>query len=327
MRLDLVNVGRKPALLAKISGVALSEFKFLDLPSFCSLQADSFTLREKSVGPFEVETIRLKLTAMKAGIFTLTPEAFYVDDLGNTKTFKANPITVTVEAAKPDYEVLLGRVATGTKELDKLLFGGIPEKYAVVLSASLSDERQQLIKNFIETGLPNGEFTIYLTGGTNLAKELALAFSANFCAIVCNPQADSELPNLPNVIKLKGTENLTDIDIALTKLLRTINLPQAHPKRACVDLVSDVLLQHHVVNTRRWLSSLLPTLKSRGFTVLTVIDSGIHPSEESQAIKSLFDGEIEIFEKGLAKSLRIKRFGNQKYLEEELHLSKEELLF
>jgi hypothetical protein len=91
--------------------------------------------------------------------------------------------------------------------------------------------------------------------------------------------------------------------------------------------VSDVLLQHHVVNTRRWLSSLLPTLKSRGFTVLTVIDSGIHPSEESQAIKSLFDGEIEIFEKGLAKSLRIKRFGNQKYLEEELQLSKEELLF
>jgi tetratricopeptide (TPR) repeat protein/KaiC/GvpD/RAD55 family RecA-like ATPase len=328
MRLDLVNVSRKPGQLARAEVlVPLDGFKITSMSPSFSQKDNGVEMGSREIGVFQVVTGKVGLEAVKAGTFTLTSKVVYVDDLGETKTCKLDPIVVIVKPTEPSTPVIAGRVSTGHVKLDKLLFGGIPEKYAIVLSATLSDERQRLIKNYIETGLPNGEFTIYLTGGTNLAKELALSFSANFYAIVCSPQAYSELPNLQNVINLKGTENLTDIDIALTKLLRTINLPQGQPRRACVDLVSDVLLQHHVVITRRWLGSLLPTLKSRGFTVLAVIDSGVHPSEEIQAIKSLFDGEIEIFEKGLVKSLRVKRFGNQMYLEEELPLSKEELLF
>ena len=135
--------------------------------------------------------------------------------------------------------------------------------------------------------------------------------------------------NAPNVFKLKGVENLTDIDIALTKAFRILDLAAVAPRRFCIEIVSDVLLQHHAVTTRRWLSALLPTLKSKGFTILAVIDPGMHPAEEMQAVLGLFDGEIRVKEretaKGAEKVLRVRKLSGQKYLEKEIVLAKERL--
>jgi hypothetical protein len=89
------------------------------------------------------------------------------------------------------------------------------------------------------------------------------------------------------------------------------------------------LLQHHAVTTRKWLSELLPNLKSQGFTVVATINPHMHPQEEVQAILGLFDGEIRISEretaKGAEKVLRIRRLFNQKYLENELTLNTKNL--
>ena len=130
-----------------------------------------------------------------------------------------------------------------------------------------------------------------------------------------------------NIFKLAGIENLTDIDIALTKVFRTLKHSPADPKRICIEIISDVLLQHHAVTTRRWLNALLSTLKSKGFTVLGVIDPRMHPPEEAQAILSLFEGEISIVEKetpqGTKQTLRVKRLSNQKFIDNELAISKE----
>jgi KaiC/GvpD/RAD55 family RecA-like ATPase len=94
--------------------------------------------------------------------------------------------------------------------------------------------------------------------------------------------------------------------------------------------VSDVLLQHHAVITRKWLNALLPDLKTKGFTTLAVIDQNMHPQEETQAITGLFDGEIRITEKetanGVQRSLRIRKLTSQRYSENELGLTKEKLL-
>ncbi len=53
---------------------------------------------------------------------------------------------------------------------------------------------------------------------------------------------------------------------------------------------------------------------------------GMHPAEETQAILGLFDGEIIIYEKetteGVKRALRIRRLANQKYLEDEIIISK-----
>jgi len=219
-------------------------------------------------------------------------------------------------------------VSTGYADLDKLLYGGIPSSYAVALASPSCDERDLLIKSFLEMGAKKGEVTFYVTMDPSLAKPLIDQFPSAFYFFVCNPQADAILKALPNIFKLNGVENLTDISIALTSAIRKLDPSLKSPRRICIGLISDVLLQHHAVQTRRWLTALMTELKSAGFTTLGVIDPRMHPSEELYAILGLFDGEINLYEKetekGLEKYLKIKKMSNQRYQEKELPLKREQ---
>ncbi len=233
------------------------------------------------------------------------------------------PVTLEVS------EVLPGRISTGYKNLDNLLFGGIPKNYAVVLTAPSCDERDLLIEKFLETGAKDDEVTFCVTTDPSKVKTLAEEFPSNFYLFVCNPQADKIIKDMPNVFKLKGVENLTNINIALTSAFRRLDaLPKA-PKRACIEVVSDILLQHHAVQTRKWLNALIPELKSKGFTTLAVMDRDMHSPQEIHAILGLFEGEINIYEKktrkGSGRFLKIKKMYHQRYLESEMPLRKEKL--
>jgi predicted ATPase/KaiC/GvpD/RAD55 family RecA-like ATPase len=216
-------------------------------------------------------------------------------------------------------------VATGYEDLDKLLCGGLRSSSAVVLTSPSCNERDSLIKSFLKTGAQNGEVTFYLTTSARAAKTLAEEFQSGFYLFVCNPQADAIAESSPNVFKLKGVENLTEISIALTSALHKLDSSLKGPRRACIEIVSDALLQHHAVQTRKWLTALTTELTSTGFTVLAIVDPQMHPPEELHAILGLFDGEINIYEKGTERFLKIKRMSNQKYLENELLLKKEQL--
>jgi len=329
MRLDLVSIAKKPGSLIKIEGLIPPEFKVDTLPTYCSLDGGSINMNKKSMDPFQVETVKLRLKAPNPGAFSLNPKVTYMDEKGENKTCSSNSVTITVQPAQPQYEVLPGRITTGFAELDGLLLGGIPEKYAVVLSSPSSDERELLIKRFLEGGANAGETTFHITVEAANAKALAEKYPSNFYLFICNPQADAMIRSLPNVFKLKGVENLTEIDIALTKAFRTLSPSVIGGKRVCLEIVSDVLLQHHAVITRKWLSAFLPNLKSKGFTILAVVNPHMHPQEEVQAILGLFEGEMRIFEKETAKGrekvLQILRLHNQKYLESELALTKEKM--
>jgi len=225
-------------------------------------------------------------------------------------------------------ERILGRIATGYADLDKLLCGGIPQNYAVVLTSLSCDERDMLVNSFLEAGAKNGEVTFYVTTNPGLAKTLAEDFQSNFYLFLCNPQSNTIVSEAPNIFKLKGVENLTDISIALTSVMHKLDTSLKGPRRVCVDLISDVLLQHHAVQTRRWLTALIPELKSAGFTTLAVVDPRMHPSEELYSILGLFEGEINIYEKeaekGSEKFLKIKKMANQRYLRDELLLKEED---
>jgi tetratricopeptide (TPR) repeat protein len=232
-----------------------------------------------------------------------------------------------VSKPKPIVGGSRGYVATGYADLDNSLFGGIPETYAVILTSPSCDERNLLIKSFLEAGAKKGEVTYYVTIDPGMAKTLAEEFQSNFYLFVCNPQADAIVKSQPNVFKLKGVENLTDIGIALTSAIRRLDSSLKATRRVCMDLVSDVLLQHHAVQTRRWLAGLIPELRSEGFTTLAVMDPEMHAPQEVRAVLDLFEGEINICEKetekGLWKHLKIKKMANQKYLENELLLKKD----
>ena len=234
------------------------------------------------------------------------------------------PIRVSVPEV-----VLPGRITTGYKDLDNMLFGGIPENYAVALTAPSCDEKDLLIKRFLEAGAKEGQITFHVTTEAGEVKALVEEFQSTFYLFICNPQADAMIKTLPNTFKLKGVENLTDISIALTSASRKLNDSSKRSKRACIEIVSDVLLQHRAVQTRRWLTGLIPELKSKGFTILAVINPQMHQPEEAQAVVDLFEGEINIYEKqsktGSEKLLKIKKMYGQRYLESELPLRKERL--
>ncbi|NIO36593.1 tetratricopeptide repeat protein [Candidatus Bathyarchaeota archaeon] len=236
---------------------------------------------------------------------------------------KASPVEPMAVAALPH------QITTGYRDLDDLLNGGIPRDYAVALTSPSSDERDLLVRRFLEAGARNGQTTFHVIAKAAGTQKLAEAFQSHYYLFVCNPEADSIVKNLPNVYKLKGVENLTEINIAMASALRALDKPPKNLRRACIEIVSDVLLQHHAVQTRKWLNALLPKLRSKGFTTLAVMDPEMHPPQEVKAILGLFDGEISIYrkaaEKGRAKFLKVERMTNQEYSEDELHLRKERL--
>jgi len=222
--------------------------------------------------------------------------------------------------------VLPGRITTGYEDLDSLLLGGIPENYAVILTSPSCDERDLLIEKFLETGAKRSEATFYLTTNPGEVKTLTEEFQSHFYLFICNPQADAFTKSFLNVFKLRGVENLTDINIALSSAFRTLDVSIKEPRRVCMEIISDVLLRHHAVHTRRWLTSLIPELRSKGFTTLAVMDPAMHSSQDVSAILDLFEGEINIYEKktkkGLEKFLIIKKMYNRKYSKSELPLQK-----
>ena len=225
--------------------------------------------------------------------------------------------------------VLPGRIATGCGVVDNLLYGGIPGGYSVALTSPSCDERDSFIKGFLEAGVRRGDATFHVTIDPAELASLAKEHQSNFYLFVCNPRADTMVENLPNVFKLKGAENLTEISIALTKAFRSLDGPQNAPRRACIEIISDVLLQHHALQTRRWLKDLIPEFRSKGFTTLAAVNLQMHPQEEIQAILDLFEGQIAIFEKDTAtgplKFVRVKKMVKQKYSDYELPLKKENI--
>jgi KaiC/GvpD/RAD55 family RecA-like ATPase/type II secretory pathway predicted ATPase ExeA len=324
LKMQIANMGKEPVLLTKIEEILPSGFQLVAKPTNCEIEDSHLKMKGKRLDPLKTEEIELTIKPLSNGVFEIAPKILCTDEFGRQMSREIESIAVTVsEVALP------GRVSTGYEDLDNLLLGGIPENYNVILASPSCDERDLLIKRFIEAGIKEGQPTFYVTIEATGVRALAEEFQSNFYVFVCNPRADLMTKSLPNIFKLKGVENLTDIDIALTKAMQTLDTSKSGPRRACIEIVSDVLLQHRAVTTRRWLVELLPDLKSKGFTTLAVMNPQMHPQEDVQAILGLFDGEIKIYEKetkeGLEKFLRIRKMYNQRYLENELSVKKERL--
>jgi KaiC/GvpD/RAD55 family RecA-like ATPase len=322
LEIQIVNVGKEPVMLTKIKDLVPPGFQLVGKPSYCRFENATLTVGGRRLDPLRTEEIKLSLRSLKKGAFELRPRIVCVDQTGREIAHSPEPIAFKVSCI-----ALPGRVPTGYTELDDILFGGIPDGYSVILTAPSSDERELLIEKFLEVGARNGQLTYFVTAETGNTVDLAERCQNTFYLFLCNPRADLMIDDFPNVSKIKGVESLTDIDIAIIKSLRTLNPASAGPKRACISIISDVLLQHHAVVTRKWLTGLLQDLKSKGFTSLGVIDPQMHPPEEVQAILGLFEGEIRVLEReteqGVEERLRITKMYNQKYIENEIILTKE----
>ena len=324
LEIQLVNEGEAPALLIRVEKILPEGFELVAKPSYCHLEETYLDMNGKRLNPLMTEEIRLAIRSFDKGTFTLKPKIIYAGATAHQKSCQPELVTINIsETILPD------RINTGYKDLDSLLLSGIPENYAVILTSPSCDEKDLLIRRFLEAGPKKGQITFYITIEASGMKAVTEKNQSSFYLFICNPQAGKIVKSLPNVFRLKGVENLTDISIALTKAFRRLDTSISGPRRACIEIVSDVLLQHRAVKTRRWLTDLVTELKSNGFTALAVMNPQMHSPQEVHAILGLFDGEMNIYEKesekGLEKFLKIKKMYNQRYLESELRLRKERL--
>jgi circadian clock protein KaiC len=316
LSVEFVNAGKEPALLTRVEDFVPPDFIVVKAPEIYRLEKSCLNMKGKQIAPLRLVEAKLVLQPSKKGIYQLKPVVHYLDELGQNKSLQLKAVEIKVKEV-----ALADRVPTGTKELDSLLLGGIPKGYSVVLSGSPSDERELIFKNFLEAGAKEDQASFYVTAEA-IGMDRLLE-KPSFYLFLCNPKPKITVPDWPNVFKLLGKTDLTNLNIALLKAYRSVE--QSSEKRVCLDIVSDVLLHHGAETTRRWLSELIADMSSKGFTVLAVLDPSMHPSDQANAILNLFDGEISLYQTedplGCKKSIQVKKLRNQDYIKNPICLT------
>ena len=322
LRIQLENLGKTKVSIARIYGLIPPHFEVVTVSGTCKLDNDFLDLHGITLDPYVSESIDMTLRPTRKGMFNVAPRIVFTDSLGIQMSTMSDPISISVSET-----ILPNRIKTGFEDLDSLLFGGIPKGFTVILTSISCDERDLLVKRFLEAGAKEGNTTILAIVDPEGARTLAEEFRESFHVLVCSPKLEDEFKRLSNVSKIAGVENLTEISIALEKMLGVKT--KAEEGRDCLEILSDVLLEHGAVQTRKWLSRLIPELRSRGFTTLAVVNPHMHSSQELHALLDLFDGEISIYEKqgdDFTKYLRITKMQRQRYLENEIPLKKTRLM-
>ena len=100
-------------------------------------------------------------------------------------------------------------------------------------------------------------------------------------------------------------------------------------KVVCIDIISDILLQHGLVTTRKWLIDFIARMRSNSMTTIMIMNSQMHSKEDLESILGLFDGQIDVWEQGLReiarKQLKVKRMYRHVYDDQSIPLEKSEL--
>lgn len=126
MRLDLVNISKSPSTLVKVEGLIPSGCKVVSLPSFCSVQNRSITMNKRQTDPFQVETIKINMSYTTAGIFELKPRLHYTTELGDPRSDRVKPITITVQLdsseEKKATELLGGELEFNSEAAEKTYY-------------------------------------------------------------------------------------------------------------------------------------------------------------------------------------------------------------
>jgi len=177
------------------------------------------------------------------------------------------------------------KVSTGYGRLDEALQGGFLAGSAIVLNAPASDEVPILLRRFLEAD----SSSLLISRSLSSAEPIIGSKPDGVKCLVCS---DKPVPPAQNTMPGKGIENLTELNLVITETINSL-----HPSRLAVQFLSDVLLRHKALQTRKWLSELLDKFRAKNITTLVLLNPLMHSSEEVQAIVDLFDGNIELIEK------------------------------
>jgi tetratricopeptide (TPR) repeat protein len=96
VRLDIVNVSRGHGLLLRVEDAICPQLKLKNCPEEYKCERFSIDMNEKRFSPFQIVSVKLKLQAIKTGIFQLNPRIVFIDESG--KTQECEPMQVMIKA-------------------------------------------------------------------------------------------------------------------------------------------------------------------------------------------------------------------------------------
>jgi len=208
---------------------------------------------------------------------------------------------------------LRGRVPTGYGRLDEALQGGFLAGSAILLSAPASSEVPILVRNFLKA---SSEVSLLICRSQSSTEAVLQPDDSDLKCMICS---EKPIPSSKNIMPGKGIDNLTELNFQITETIGSVQ-----PNRVVIEILSDILLRHKALQTRKWLNEFLEKLRSRSITTLAVLNPYMHAGEEVQAVVDLFDGNLEIIEKDvegtLGKFLRVKWMHGIEVAEKELPL-------
>jgi KaiC/GvpD/RAD55 family RecA-like ATPase len=219
-------------------------------------------------------------------------------------------------------------LSTGYEELDRALVGGLPEGYAVVIVSPSYDERDLLIRRMLKSAISAQWPSFYVSNDFGKTRDMLNHYPRNFYAF--SPQADKIEPKPMNLYQLPSVDNLSDHTLSLSLAIRDARAKEKSGKMLLVlDTLSDVILRHKALTTRRWLTDFVGKRKAEGFTIVATLNPLTISKEEVQTVVDFFDGIIEIYERPLAEKagrfLVVKKLYGRLYSESELLLDKKKL--
>jgi hypothetical protein len=194
-----------------------------------------------------------------------------------------------------------------------------------VLTSPKCDEKDILIHRILDTALSQNHPCILISGSLDGVKDLLPKYRRLLSLIVCNPQAETLTIGIPEAVKLKTFDSLTELNLGISNALERTN--SSRGAVLCLETLDDILLTHHGA-TRRWLIDILTRVKASQVTCVATLNPAMHPQQESQGVLEAFDGQIDLYEAEIQvrpKLIRVRRLAGRKFMDTELRVDKDKI--
>jgi len=244
--------------------------------------------------------------------------------LSCTKTRTMQAVRYVPQPRAEQVQVPAPMIQTGYRALDGMLYGGLPLGLSILLTGPPCDEKNLILRRFLETNLISGRECIFISTSLDRVRDLLSKYK-NLHVILCNPQAETIAAPYPEVAKIKTVDSLIQINLEYDKV--AAGLRSGRPAILCLEILDDVLLEHHGA-TRRWLMDILGRGKGIQMTCLATLNPAMHSAQELQAILETFDGHIDLYEADAQvrpKLIQVKKLGGRTYLDSEIRVEKDRI--
>jgi hypothetical protein len=97
IEMELVNAGKKPALLIKVNEVIPSGFELVEKSENCRVEDSFVDMKGRRLDALRAEEVRFTLRPKVQGTFALKPTVLYLDENGKYRSHELDPVNIIVK--------------------------------------------------------------------------------------------------------------------------------------------------------------------------------------------------------------------------------------